>query len=356
VASNSCPVVHKVGRHAAVRSALHSPDLTAEHPFRASRLTMGPTILDLDGQKHATGKRLLSRLFAAERIAGYRCRWVAPVVHATWNGVVGRGAVDVVEEIATRIPPQVIFGILGLPQDAALDAYRRLMRPIVTFIGDNRTGYGDAIRAHDELVAFIESHLQSKRSGEPRTIDEIVEGNQSEGATRGEAIAAVILVLLAGTETTICALANLFHSIAEYSDSWRAVLDDQLSDRAFVEEVLRLEAPVHHTHRFAVTDTSVVPESPLKRGAVVEVCLHDANHTEERITDAERWAPCEGRGMGATFGLGRHSCIGKGLALSELLELVSVLKRERFDPGSIVEREPIQGVTFRRPARIVAIC
>lgn len=353
--SSKCPVVHKVGRHAAVRAALHSPDLTAEHPFRATRLTIGPTILDLDGQKHVTGKRLLSKLFAADRIAGYRSRWVAPVVHAAWNRLAGRGPVDLVEEIAIRIPPPVIFGILGLPHDAALDTYHRMMRPIVRFIGDNRTGYGEAIRGHDELVAFVESELDRRSDGGQRTIDEILEGSQAAGLTRADAIAATILLMLAGTETTICALANVFHSIAEYPRSWQAVLDQQLSERAFVEEVLRIEAPVHHTHRFALADTSAVSDSPLTRGAVVEVCLHDANHTEERITDADRWQPCEGRGTGATFGLGAHACIGKGLALCELLELVSLLKRERFSSNSIVEREPIEGVTFRRPPRIVAI-
>jgi cytochrome P450 len=261
-----------------------------------------------------------------------------------------------VEELAIRIPPQVIFGILGLPHDRGLDAYRTLMQPIVKFIGDNRTGYDAAVRAHEELVALVESALEHKPEAGARILDEIVEGSEAEGSTRAEAIAAVILIMLAGTETTICALANVFHSIAEYPHSWQAVVDGRLSERAFVEEVLRLDAPVHHTHRFAVADTSVVPESPLKRGAVVEVSLHDANHTEDRLGDAEKWEPREGRGMGATFGLGRHACIGKGLALAELTEVVSLLKRERFESASIVERSPIEGVTFRRPARIVAIC
>ena len=357
MASNSCPVVHKIGRHGAVRAALHNQDLTADHPFRASRLTLGPTILDLDGDKHASGKRVLSKLFVADRIAGYRSKWVVPVVGDTWNRVVGRGPVDVVDEIATRIPPAVIFGILGLPLESAFNAYREWMQPVVRFIGDNRTGYDAAIRAHDELAAYVESELRNSPAERSRMIDEIVEGSVAEGATRAEAIGAVILVMLAGTETTICALANTFHSIAEYPESWQSVLDDRLSERAFVEEVLRLEAPIHHTHRFAVADTgAAASHPPLKKGAVVEVCLHDANRTEERLTEPERWEPSDGRGTGATFGLGRHSCIGKALAVCELLELVAVLKRDRFRPDAIVARAPIEGVTFRRSARIVAMC
>jgi cytochrome P450 len=355
VSQQSCPVVHMVGRHAAVKAALHSPDLTVEHPFRASRLTMGPTILDLDGDKHVTGKRLLSRLFTPERIADYRDRLIAPVVQRTWDRLAGHGAVDVVAEVATPIPPMVVFGMLGLPPDDAPAAYWKMMQPIAAFIGDNRTGYGDALRAHRDLVAFLDYELARGVASQPRLLDEVIASSRAEGATMSEAIASVILLMLAGTETTICGLANVFHAIGEYPHSWQQVLDGGLTERAFVEEVLRVEAPVHHTHRFAVADTAVIAELPLMRGTVVEVCLRDANHTDERIMDADRWEPGEGRGTGATFGLGRHACIGKGLAICEMVELAATLKRAGFAPTHILERDPIEGVTFRRPARVIAL-
>jgi cytochrome P450 len=339
-----------------VRAALHSADLTVEHPFRATRLTMGPSIIDIDGERHAIGKKMLSKLFAPDRLADYRQRVVAPIVRETWASLPRTGTVDLVDAVARVIPPQAIYGVLGLPREVAVAAYDQMMRPITEFIGDNRTGYAMAQQGHAALVAALEAELaMPPPAGEPtRALDDIVSSSLADGASRSEAIAAVVLLMLAGTETTLCALANLFHAIAQYPASWDAVRRGELSPKVFVDEVLRLEAPVHHTHRFAISDEAVVGEAPLARGAVVELCLHEANRTDERIADPERWLPAEGRGTGATFGFGRHTCIGKGLAITEMLELTTVLVADQFSAEQIVECSPIEGITFRRPRRIVA--
>src|SRR5262252_8579260 len=91
-----------------VRAVLQSDDFTVEHPFRASRLTLGPTILDTDGPKHARAKRVLGTLLTPDRIAAYRASFIRPIVRDAWTRLKGR-QVDVVEAFAVPVPPRVIF-------------------------------------------------------------------------------------------------------------------------------------------------------------------------------------------------------------------------------------------------------
>ena len=63
-----------------------------------------------------------------------------------------------------------------------------------------------------------------------------------------------------------------------------------------------------------------------------------------------------GAGVGVTFGLGRHSCLGKSLAIAELLEIVAVLGNTGFRSSSIRRCSPPSGTTFRRPDEILVRC
>src|SRR5262245_46172227 len=112
----------EVKKHRLVRSVLQSEDFTVEHPFRASRLTLGPTILDTDGPKHSRAKRILGTLFSMVNISSYRENCINPIVQTAWSQLRGRRA-EIVREFAVPVPTRVIFAVLGLPQDLAVNIY-----------------------------------------------------------------------------------------------------------------------------------------------------------------------------------------------------------------------------------------
>jgi cytochrome P450 len=353
VSVKSCPVFRRLDRQEDVRSALENADLTVDHPALVSKRTLGLTILDIDGPKHEAGKRLLSKMFSAERVSHFQECLIRPTVRQVWSSLAGRGPVDVVRAIAVEIPPRVIFGILDLPPAMAVDCYLRDLAPIAAFRNDNRAGYREALDAHDRLIALVESRMSDTAQPRWLVLDDL--DRQLENAiTHEELVAALAHLLLAGTETTICALANLFYFIGEYPSSWEAVVDGCLAERHFVDEVLRFEPPAPRTFRFAKIDTAVGAGIELTRDSIVELRLRPANRTDTRIDAAEAWCPGKGRGVGASFGFGKHSCLGKGLALAEMLEVTSVLKEAGLRATSIAERDRIDGQIFRRPARIVA--
>jgi cytochrome P450 len=185
-------------------------------------------------------------------------------------------------------------------------------------------------------------------------MDEIVAAYRTRGLKPQEALSAIVLLLAAGTETTRCAIANLFHFIAEQPDSWAQALGDRSAIRPFVEESLRVGVPLGRTVRFARRDIRIEDGGPIAaaRGSVVDLRLDEANADEGAIRCPHAWRPETGRGVGLAFGSGPHACIGKGLAMAELLEVAELLAEERLQAAAIGTRTAIQGATFRRPATL----
>ena len=130
------------------------------------------------------------------------------------------------------------------------------------------------------------------------------------------------------------------------------MLSGDIPVKAFVEEVVRFEAPLQRTFRFARRTTEIEPGTVIPRFSAVELALCSANRNQPTLDQPEDWAPADGRGVGATFGFGRHVCLGKALALAELREVAALLRETGFQASSIRERSPLGTSTFRRPAAI----
>jgi cytochrome P450 len=259
--------------------------------------------------------------------------------------------VDLVEAVATTIPPRVMFAMLDLPIDEAVAIYHRDMKPVVAFRQNNQSGHEEALRAHDRLIAFVEGRMRCQPAW--ATVEALRRGQRTD-VSGAELVEAIAHLMVAGTETTICGLSNLFFLIAEHQASWEAVLDGRVPERVFVHEVLRFEPPAPRTFRFAAADTAVASTVDVARDAIVELCLRQANRSDDRIDEPNGWNPQPGRGVGATFGFGRHACFGRYLAVAEMLEVVAVLRWARFRPQAVCVRAPMTGPIFRRSPRIIA--
>ena len=346
------PKLCPISQFGSVRAAMKSHDLTVDHPFRATRMVLGSTVLDLEGPRHLSARGILLRFIArACAEEGDRRDLVVPVVRRNWEAMVAAGGGDVVAGFAMRVPPEVVFRALGLPESDAAEVYRRDIRTIAAFIADNRTGHGAARESADRLSVYVAGRPAAGASGRDG-IGEIIRSYEDAGLTSREAMADIVLLLAAGTETTVCAISNLFFLIGEYAASWDRVLSGDLPTDAFVEEVVRFEAPLWRTFRFARRATEIDPSIAIPRYSTVELALREANRNQPTIDKPEEWGPSKGRGVGATFGFGRHVCLGRVLALAELDEIATLLRQTGFRASSIRQRAPMGTSTFRRPDAI----
>jgi cytochrome P450 len=95
----------------------------------------------------------------------------------------------------------------------------------------------------------------------------------------------------------------------------------------FIEEVLRLDAPIHGLCRTAAKDVDLLGEH-IKEGTKIQLLYAAANVDPGQFDDPHAFRLDRSikdiRGKSLSFGYGRHSCIGAPLAR---LEAMVALKR-----------------------------
>jgi cytochrome P450 len=345
VAAISVSVVHRTRTYADVRAVLGSDEFTTTCPAPEGDTALDTTILASDGSAHTAIQRIWAAWFSTAHVEASSALLLRPVVAGTWRGLRGQGRVDLIASFAGEVAPRVIFGMLGLPHDVGADAYRTTIVTVAAFRADRGTHRAKALEAHARLVEMLSPYQHVL----------CPEGRLPADVTPAQFLDALAVVLQLATETTVCAIANLFFLLAEHPDSWGAVLDGRLAARCFVDEVLRFEPASGHLFRFASMDTRLPSGAEVPRDATMVMNLREANLTETRLETPERWEPAAGRGAGLSFGFGTHACAGRALALALLVEIVDELTRSRFSATMICERDAIEGVIFRRPSRLVAM-
>jgi cytochrome P450 len=143
-----------------------------------------------------------------------------------------------------------------------------------------------------------------------------------------ELVAQVILLYVAGHETTVNLIGNGTLALLrdrEQLDLWRDRPD--LDDNA-VEELLRFDSPVQMSRRVTLADYDVGGHT-IPAGSFVIACLASANRDEQQFgADADRLRlDRDNARQHVSFGAGVHHCLGAALARLEGRVAVSSLIR-----------------------------
>ncbi len=133
---------------------------------------------------------------------------------------------------------------------------------------------------------------------------------QGNKLNEDELVTTAILLLNAGHEATVHAIANGVKTLLE-----EGVRED--IGEGHVEESLRYDAPLHLFTRYALEDLEYAGIR-LKKGETVGLLLGAANRDPERFPEPDRFIPERNPNPHVSFGAGIHFCIGAPLARLEL--------------------------------------
>ena len=308
---------------------------------------MGELLLGLDGEEHRRYRNLVAYAFRRSTLERWRGELVEPVIDRLLDPVVPAGRADLVADVTSKFPVQVICGIVGVPTTdheqfnewavkinygplypeegmAASQAMRDYLEPLV-----------EARRAHptgDLLSELVHSEIDGAR-----LTDEKIYGF-------------LRLLLPAGAETTYRAFGSCLLALLDRPDAMARVRADRSLVPVAVEETLRWETSVTMVARRAATDTDI-RGCPVPAGASVSVISGSASRDESRWDDPGGWDLDRDPQQHMAFGTGPHQCLGMHLARMELeVGINAVLDRLpnlRLDPHA--ERPVISGYAFRGP-------
>ena len=126
----------------------------------------------------------------------------------------------------------------------------------------------------------------------------------------------VLLLLVAGNETTTNLLGNAVDALYANPDELKRVADDPSLVPGLIEETLRWDSPVQFITRITERDVEL-RGTTIPAGSIVLSMLGAANRDERFFDDPDRFDITRNTAGHIAFGLGTHFCLGASLARLE---------------------------------------
>ena len=268
-------------------------------------------LLNMDAPHHTHLRKIISRAFTPRAIEMLRDE-LRERANAIADTAAREGSGDFVEQVSCELPLQAIAGLMGVPQDER----KKLFDWSNQMVGDMDPEFesNDAMGASIELIMYA-MQMAADRNANPRDdlvtklVQADVEGHKLSDDEFGFF---VILLAVAGNETTRNSITHGMHAFTEFPDQWE--LYKKLRPATAVDEIVRWATPVTSFQRTALQDTELGGVS-IKAGQRVVMVYRSANFDEEVFDDPMSFNimrdPNPHVGFGGT---GAHYCIGANLA------------------------------------------
>ncbi len=281
------------------------------------------TILNLDPPDHTRLRRLVSKAFTPTAIDRLRPR-IQQLVDDVLDKAAKNGGMELVDEMAFPIPFQVISDLLAMPTDRSDEL--REWGQLITLSLEPTSTLEDLDRtdgALNEMIPYLFTIIEDRRSHPGDDLLSALIAVEDEGDNLGldELISFVVLLYIAGHETTVNLIGNSINALLRFPDQlslWHN--NPSIANRA-VDELLRFDGPVQQTVRVPivpVTYQSLHGPVTVQPGTIVTTLLGAGNHDPAIFTDPQMLQLDRANSnRHLAFAGGIHYCLGASLAKLE---------------------------------------
>jgi len=297
-------------------------------------------MLTADAPDHTRLRRLANKAFTPRAVEALRPR-IAELVDGMLDEALERGSFDVMEDLAAPLPVMVICDLLGVPvaDQAQFKPWSEAIARMLDATADQAM-LGQAIPAVMGFVGYFNGLIEERKATPRDDLLSALIAAESEGdkLTQGELFAMIILLFIAGHETTTNLLGNGTYALLRHPDQLQLLRDDPSLAVAGTEELLRFDSPVQITMRTATMDLEV-NGIPLSKGESV-ICGLAAGNRDPRYVEAPEELRLErGKPTHLSFSNGMHYCLGAPLARLEG-QIAFAAMATRFASMELVDERP----------------
>jgi cytochrome P450 len=360
------PGIWVLTRHAdavwLLRNGTMSSDFRNSDLYRMFREMQGidpadertPSMLFRDPPDHTRLRHLVTKAFTMNRIEGMRGH-MQEIVDALVDDALRRGQMDVVADLAYPLPVRVICEMLGVPE-ADHHRFHEWSRDLVATL-DPMVGPDVMARAMASGMAFDEYFVEliARRRREPRDdlLTALLQAEEEGGhLTQEELLTQLVLLLVAGHETTVNLISNGMLALLEHPDQLVRLRGDPSMIRPAIEELLRFYPPVQLTGRIPLADMELHGRD-VRRGQQVVALVGGANRDPAVFADPNRLDLTRDPNHHVAFGGGIHHCLGSSLARIEGQVAIGTLVRRAGQIERLTD-EPVwkETITLRGLAEL----
>ncbi len=339
-------------RYGDVQLALKDPRFSNERrkvspPSKPSRIKLMPDVLNalltsmvmVDDPDHARLRTLVHKAFTPGMIQKMHGR-IEAITQELLDKAGAKPVCDLIGDLALPLPLTVISEMMGVRvQDR--ERFHHMMEGFLH--ASSASGWrsqlgqlANAYQLHRFLRGLVSAHVRSPQDDLTSALVQAEE--QGDKLNNDELIAMLLLLLLAGHETTVNLIGNGTLALLEHPDQLDLLKSRPELLESAIEEMLRFTNPVQQVaHRFLLEDV-MLGERRVPKGSTVVVAVASANRDPRVFADADRFDIARSPNPHLAFGFGIHYCLGAPLARMEARIAFSALLR-RF-PNMTLATQP----------------
>ncbi|MFE7243087.1 cytochrome P450 [Streptomyces sp. NPDC057580] len=331
---SQCPVAHTSRyndgvwlpvSYADVSSVLLNPEtFSSDHDgiqrSGYGRLRLPP--IHSDPPDHRSVRRILLPAFtpsAAEALREFTRQYCGQLIEK----LPASGTCDAALDYSQHISVAVMAKLLGVPVEDG-DLLRRWITDVIE-VGPNNPDVSN--KAHADLATYVTRLVDQPEEQCSEVVLRIRRGEiEGEPLTRDIMVRMLVLLVIAGVDTTWSAIGTSLWHLAQRPDQRQALACDLSRVPAAVEEFLRCYAPVSVPRR--TTRPTTLGNRHIETGDMLLVSIPGANRDPQAFDDANSVRLDRDVNRHLAFGLGIHRCLGSSLARMEMQEALSVWLRD----------------------------
>jgi cytochrome P450 len=286
-------------------------------------------MLNRDPPDQTRLRALVQKAFTSRLVERMRGR-IQALADELLDSVKERSQFDLIHDYALPIPTTIIAEMLGVPPEHRHKFHRWSKAMLAS--SSTRTGLWRAMPSVWMFLRFVRKFMRLRRT-DPRDdlVSALVQAEEAgDRLTEDELLALVILLLVAGHETTVNLIGNGTLALLEHPDQMDKLRNDPSLIESAVEELLRFHSPVEMaTERFPRHDVTVA-DTVIPRGEIVFAVIASANRDERQFVNPDVLDITRQPNRHVSFGQGIHFCLGAPLArLEGQVAILTLLRRTR---------------------------
>jgi cytochrome P450 len=291
-------------------------DLIAEH---RSQLPLFEHMVTMDPPDHTNARSLLNRLLTPSRLKENE-DFMWRLADECLDDFIADGQCEFLSAYAKPFSLLVIADLLGVPQKDH-EEFRAVL-------GAPRPGSqvgsldGDIVALNplewldEKFIAYLEDRRKEPKDD---VLTALATARYPDGSTPEviDVVRSATFLFAAGQETTTKLLSASLKVLGDQPEIQQLLRDDRSRVGIFVEEALRMDAPVKSQFRLAKKNTTV-GDVDVAAGTIMMVCPGAVNRDPDRFADPHQFSlDRKNVREHIAFGRGVHSCPGGPLARVE---------------------------------------
>ncbi|MFD8739453.1 cytochrome P450 [Streptomyces sp. NPDC059618] len=320
-----------VTRHADVKYVSTHPELFSsflntavirfnEHIQREQIEVQRLIMLNMDPPEHTRVRQIVQRGFTPRAI-----RSLEDALRARAGSIVANalaqadpdGSFDFVTQVACELPLQAIAELIGVPQEDRVKIFDWSNKMVA--YDDPEYAITEEVGADSatELISYAMNMAADRKQCPAKDIVSTLVAAEDQGNLASDEFGFFVLLLaVAGNETTRNAITHGMHALLTHPGQWNLYKRERPTTTA--EEIVRWATPVVAFQRTATQDTELGGQR-IRKGDRVGIFYSSANNDPEVFESPEVFDitrdPNPHLGFG---GGGPHFCLGKSLATLEI--------------------------------------